>query len=56
MSSQSTNGRVMSKRAFTERGFLVADNLGAKKARILLMLALAEKRTRIDIERMLATY
>jgi L-asparaginase len=56
MSSQSASGRVMAKRAFAERGFLVADNLGAKKARILLMLALAEKCEPADIQRMLATY
>ena len=56
MASQSFNGRVMGKRAFVSRGFAVADNLAAKKARIVLMLALAEARSRDDIQRMLLTY
>ena len=34
------SGRVMQTRRFTEDGYIVADNLTPKKARILLMLAL----------------
>jgi L-asparaginase len=56
VASQSFNGRVMAKRAFTSRGFAVADNLPAKKARIVLMLALTEPRTNADIQRMMLTY
>ncbi|MGH8662812.1 MAG: hypothetical protein ACREUX_00975 [Burkholderiales bacterium] len=56
VASQSFNGRVMAKRAFVSRGFAVADNLPAKKARIVLMLALAAPRSRDDIQRMMLTY
>ena len=56
VASQSFNGRVMAKRAFVERGFAVADNLAAKKARIVLMLALATPRSRDEIQRMMLTY
>lgn len=51
--SQAFNGRVMAKRAFTERGFAVADNLAPKKVRILLMLALATNRQLAEIQRMI---
>src|SRR6185369_1596323 len=44
IASQSGNGRVMAKREFVGRGFAVADNLTPRKARILLMLALAQTR------------
>jgi len=56
MASQVGNGRVMAKRSFTEKGFLVADNLAPKKARILLMLALAQTRDAGEIQRMMLTY
>ena len=56
MASQVGNGRVMAKRSFTEKGFLVADNLAPKKARILLMLALAQTRDHAEIQRMMLTY
>jgi L-asparaginase len=56
MASQSGNGRVMAKRAFVERGFAVADNLTPKKVRILLMLALAQKRSTEEIQRMILAY
>jgi L-asparaginase type II len=56
MASQSFNGRVMAKRGFTERGFVVADNLAPKKARILLMLALGATRRPQDIQRMMLRY
>jgi L-asparaginase len=56
IASQSFNGRVMAKRAFVERGFAVADNLAPRKTRILLMLALAAKRDRDDIQRLILKY
>ena len=56
MASQSGNGRVMAKRAFVERGFAVADNSPPKKARILLMLALARTRDASEVQRMILTY
>ena len=56
MASQVGNGRVMTKRSFAEKNFLVADNLTPKKARILLMLALAHTRDAQDIQRMMLTY
>lgn len=56
IASQSFNGRVMGKRAFKERGFIVADNLAPKKARILLMLGLAQNHHPEEIQRMLLKY
>lgn len=56
VASQAFNGRVMARRAFTSRGFAVSDNLAAKKARILLMLALTRPRSQEEIQRMLVTY
>lgn len=56
MASQSFNGRVMGKRTFLSRGFVVADNLAAKKARIVLMLALASARSSAELQQMLLTY
>jgi L-asparaginase len=56
IASQSFNGRVMAKRAFVERGFAVADNLAPRKARILLMLALATPRSTQDIQRLILTH
>ncbi len=56
MASHSGNGRVMAKRSFTEKGFVVADSLAPKKARILLMLVLAQTRDEKEIQRMMLTY
>lgn len=56
IASQSFNGRVMAKRAFKERGFVVADNLPPKKVRILLMLGLKVTRRPEEIQRMLLSY
>ena len=56
MASQAGSGRVMAKRSFTEKGFVVADNLAPKKARILLMLALAQTRDVGEIQRIFLTY
>jgi L-asparaginase len=50
------NGRVILTRGNKERGFIVADNLTPKKARILLMLALCVTRDRDEIQRMFDTY
>ena len=46
----------MARRGFIERGFVVADNLAPKKARILLMLALGGTRRPEDVQRMILTY
>jgi L-asparaginase len=54
--SQSGSGRVMARRAFIERGFIVSDNLQPRKARILLMLALTRTRDRAEIQRMFNEY
>ena len=40
IATQTGNGRVMRTRRFVEDGYIAADNLAPKKARILLMLAL----------------
>jgi len=56
IASQAASGRVMARRAFTERGFVVADNLAPKKTRILLMLALTVTRRPEEIQRMMLTY
>ena len=56
VTSQAGSGRAMARRAAVERGFLFADNLLPRKARILLMLALTETRDAAEIQRMLKTY
>jgi L-asparaginase/Glu-tRNA(Gln) amidotransferase subunit D len=43
-------------RRFTDEGYIVADNLTPKKARILLMLALTATGDRSEIQRMMLTY
>jgi L-asparaginase len=50
------NGRVVRSRRFTEDGYIVADNLYPKKARILLMLALTATQDSDEIQRMMLTY
>ena len=50
------SGRVMQSKRFTEDGYIVADNLAPKKARILLMLALTVKPNKSEIQRMMLTY
>ncbi len=50
------SGRVMLTRRFTEDGYIVADNLTPKKARILLMLALTVTKDPAEIQRMMLTY
>nr|MBC8279441.1 asparaginase [Chloroflexota bacterium] len=50
------SGRVMLTKRFTEAGYIVADNLAPKKARILLMLALTATSDKAEIQRMMLTY
>ncbi len=56
VASQAGTGRTMARRALTERGLIVADNLLPRKARVLLMLALTRTRGRDDIQRIMLTY
>ena len=50
------NGRVMRTRRFVEDGYIAADNLAPKKARILLMLALTRTGDAGEIQRMMLEY
>ena len=56
IATQTGSGRVMRTRRFTEDGYIVADNLTPKKARILLMLALTVTKDTSEIQRMMLTY
>lgn len=56
ISTQAGSGRVIPMRRFVDDGFIVADNLAPKKARILLMLALSRTRDAAEIQRMMDTY
>ena len=56
ISTQTGNGRVVRTRRTDEEGFIVADNLAPKKARILLMLALTRTTDPEEIQRMMVTY
>ena len=56
IATQTGNGRVMRTRLFGEAGYIVADNLSPKKARILLMLALTKTSQPEEIQRMMLTY
>jgi L-asparaginase len=56
VASQAGSGRVMARKTLAERGFIVADNLLPRKARILLMLALTRSRDPAEIQRMMKTY
>ena len=56
VASQAGSGRVMARRTFVERGFIVADNLLPRKARILLMLALTQTRDAAELRRIFGTY
>ena len=56
IATQTGNGRVMRTRRFDEAGYIVADNLSPKKARILLMLALTKTDQHEEIQRMMLTY
>ena len=50
------NGRVLQTRRFMEDGYIVADNLHPKKARILLMLGLTQTSDRDELQRMMLEY
>ena len=56
IATQTGSGRVMQTRRFTEDGYIVADNLTPKKARILLMLALEKTKDKAEIQRMMLAY
>ena len=56
ITTQTGSGRVVLTRRFNEDGYIVADNLTPKKARILLMLALTATKDRSEIQRMMLTY
>ena len=49
-------GRVVQTRRFTEQGYIVADNLHPKKARILLMLGLTRSKDPAELQRMMLEY
>lgn len=55
-SSRIGNGIVSSHSSDIKEGFIVSDSLSPVKARILLMLALQQERSRDDLERIFATY
>jgi L-asparaginase len=56
IASQTGNGRVVLTRRFSEDGYIVADNLAPKKARILMMLALTRTHDPEEIQRIMLTY
>ena len=56
IATQTGNGRVMRTRRFVEDGYIAADNLAPKKARILLMLALTKTDDPAEIQRMMLEY
>jgi L-asparaginase len=49
-------GRVVQTRRFMEQGYIVADNLHPKKARILLMLGLTQSKDPTELQRMMLEY
>lgn len=55
-SSRIGNGIVSSNSLDAKEGFIVSDSLSPVKARILLMLALQQERSREELERIFATY
>ena len=55
-SSRIGNGIVSSNSLDVKEGFIVSDSLSPVKARILLMLALQQGRSREELERIFATY
>ena len=56
LATHTGSGRVILTRRLMEDGFIVADNLAPKKARVLLMLALTVTRDPAEIQRMMLTY
>lgn len=55
VSTASPDGRVPAKKRYADGGYLVADNLSPKKARVLLMLALAHSQDPARIQHWLRT-
>ena len=56
IATQVGSGRVTLTRRFQEEGYVVADNLTPKKARILLMLALTRTTGPAEVQRMMLEY
>ena len=56
LSTHVGTGRVVQTRRFTEEGYIVADNLHPKKARILLMLGLTQTSDPAELQRMMLEY
>ncbi len=56
ISTQVSTGRVLQTRRFVEEGYIVADNLHPKKARILLMLGLTRTSDPAELQRMMLEY
>ena len=56
LATQVGTGRVVRTRRFIEEGYIVADNLHPKKARILLMLGLTLTADRGELQRMMLEY
>ena len=56
ISTQVSTGRVLQTRRFVEEGYIVADNLHPKKARILLMLGLTRTSDTAELQRMMLEY
>ena len=56
IATQAGSGRVMRTRRYSEDGYIVADNLSPRKARILLMLALTKTQETEEIQRMMLEY
>lgn len=56
VATQVGSGRVMRTRRFQEEGYIVADNLAPKKARILLMLGLTVTDDPVELQRIMFTY
>ena len=56
VATQSPDGRVLPKKRFADGGYIVADNLSPKKARILLMLALAHSKDTAQIQQWAWSY
>ena len=56
ISTQVSTGRVLQTRRFVEEGYIVADNLHPKKARILLMLGLTRTSDPAELQSMMLEY
>jgi L-asparaginase len=55
-STRTGNGRVIPRKEYDEMGLIPADTLNPQKARVLLMLALAQTRDRAEIARIFDEY